>query len=462
MVDRYDGVAAVLADRSLIASAAGAHLDAGEGDACHAALIGDAQADGGGFAVLAVADCRLADGRRGAVDAADGDGGLGGLAQLIGRGDGVGAVGAGGQQVAAVPLWGNGAALAAGHRGDGRAAVRVSGDGCSRGACAYLRLSRADCRRDVADDLLHIGIGGGLVAVLVNRGEGVAAVGGGGEGIAAALPGQGAAAGGEFDIRRAAVRVGDGDRDGDLGHRCVELLLAELDDRRLVGLFLDAGYLQGHAGREVIRCGDFNGVAAVGGGGKLVLVFSGPGDPRAALLRLDGRNAAAVRVDGDGGGCSLAVGAADRVARNGDGRGLLLLGYRYLLGGGVAGRVGGGDGIVSRRDSGHAVAAVCICSNCCSLKQNVHCIRIRHFKGNPCSAFFLCLLDRIDYRLLVVDSCNRNAFFLGIEHHIVLADGRGHLIGAVLADLDAVVGRVAGLGGRGVQLCAALLLNGDV
>ena len=120
--------------------------------------------------------------------------------------------------------------------------------------------------------------------------------------------------------------------------------MAELDDRRLIALWLDAADGEHHAVREAFLALRYNGIFSVFGGGKGVGVLPAWGDGGAALLSAD-LNRLAVRVDGEGRGGGLAVGAGQCRASDCDGGCLLFLRHRYLLGGGVARYVGEDKGV---------------------------------------------------------------------------------------------------------------------
>ena len=140
--------------------------------------------------VFIVADRRLLDNRRGAVDTADDNGSVRGLARFVDRSDGVAAVLGNGEQIAAVRLQRSCVEVLVGDRGDFRSAVVMDSHADGGVGGIDLRLLRCNSRCNVAFDCFHRNLHLCAAALAVLCGDRIGSVFGNGQGIAAAAAGK--------------------------------------------------------------------------------------------------------------------------------------------------------------------------------------------------------------------------------------------------------------------------------
>ena len=207
LVGDNDRILAVLGDVQDIVALAQAHLNArcGHlGDAAAVSIVGFQHNLGTGH-VFVVADRWLLDNRRGAVDAADDNGSVRGLARFVGRSDGVAAVLGNGEQIAAVRLQRSCVKVLVGDRGDFRSAVVIDGHADGGAGGVDLRLLRCNSRRNVAFDCFDRNLYLCATTLAVLCGNRIGSVFGNGQGVTAAAAGKLTLVAGHLDLCCVAV-----------------------------------------------------------------------------------------------------------------------------------------------------------------------------------------------------------------------------------------------------------------
>ena len=237
LVGDNDRIFAVLGDVQDIVALAQTHLNARRshlGDAAAVSIVGFQHNLGTGH-IFIVADRRLLDNRRGAVDATDNYGSVRRLARFVDRSDGVAAVLGNGEQIAAVRLQRSCVEVLVGDRGDFRSAVVMDSHADGGVGGIDLRLLRCNSRCNVAfnsfDRNLHLC----AAALAVLCGDRIGSVFGNGQGIAAAAAGKLTLVTGHLDLCCIAVCIGNFNWNGNVGGSFIDLLVSCLQGRLLFG-----------------------------------------------------------------------------------------------------------------------------------------------------------------------------------------------------------------------------------